>query len=59
MYVETIQCLHYSTQESKNQFAVYDPDTPVTFKQSQGHKTWYELVDPKQGLTLQSLKNLA
>ena len=33
----------------KKQFAVYDSDTPVTLKQGQGHQTWYELVDPKQG----------
>ena len=24
-------------------------NTPVTLKQGQGHQTWYELVDPKQG----------
>ena len=33
----------------KKQSAVYDSDTPVTLKQGQGHQTWYELVDPKQG----------
>ena len=27
----------------------YDSDTNVTLKQGQGHQTWYELVDPKQG----------
>ena len=31
------------------QFAVYDSDTPVTLKQGQGHQTWYEFLDPKQG----------
>ena len=33
----------------KKYFAVYDSDTPVTVKLDQGHKTWYELVDPKKG----------
>ena len=33
----------------KKQFAVYDSDTPVTLKQGQGHQTWYEFLDPKQG----------
>ena len=28
---------------------VYDSDTNVTLKQGQGHQTWYELEDPKQG----------
>ena len=28
---------------------VHDSDTHVTLKQGQGHQTWYELVDPKQG----------
>ena len=49
MYIRTIQHLNYGGQESKKQFAVYDSDTPVTLKQSQGHQKWYELVDPKQG----------
>ena len=31
------------------QFAVYISDTPVTFKQSQGHQTYNDNVDPKQG----------
>ena len=26
-----------------------DSNIPVTLKQGQGHQTWYELVDPKQG----------
>ena len=49
MYVRTIQRLNYGGQESKEQCAVYDSDTPVTLKQSQGHQTWFELVDPEQG----------
>ena len=27
----------------------FDSDTPVTLKQGQGHQTWYELVESKQG----------
>ena len=49
MYVRTIQLLNYGGQESKKQFAVYDSEKPVTLKQGQGHQTWYELVEPKQG----------
>ena len=44
-----MQRLNYGGQESKNKFAVYDYDTPVTFKQGQGHQIWYKLVDPKLG----------
>ena len=44
-----IQHLNSSGQESQKQFAVYDSDTPVTWKQGQGQQTWYELVDSKQG----------
>ena len=40
---------NYSEHKSKEQIAVHDSDTPVTLKQGQGHQTWYELVDPKQG----------
>ena len=50
LYVRNTQHLNNSGQESKKQqFAVYDSDTPVTLKQDQGHQTWYELEDPKQG----------
>ena len=49
MYVATVHHLNYSGQESKKQLAVYDSDTSVTLKYSQGHQTWYELLDPKQG----------
>ena len=55
MNVRTIQNLNYSGQESKFfllllLFAIYDLDTPVTLKQGQqGHQTWYELADLKQG----------
>ena len=31
------------------QFAVYLSDRPVTLKQSQGHQTYNENVDQKQG----------
>ena len=50
VFVRTMQHLIYSGQGSKKQLAVYDFDTTVTLKQSQGHQTWYELVDPKQRL---------
>ena len=48
MYVRTIQSSIYGGHESKNQFAIYNSDTPVTLKQGQGHQAWYEL-DPMQG----------
>ena len=51
-----MQRLNYGGQESKNKFAVYDYDTPVTFKQGQGHQSWYEFVDPKQGYNLLKAK---
>ena len=31
------------------QFAINISEKPVTWKQGQGHQTWYGLVDPKQG----------
>ena len=37
MYVRTIQCLNCGGQESKEQFAVHDSDTPVTLKHGQHH----------------------
>ena len=48
MYIATTQRLNYSRQKSKKH-TVKISDTPVTLKQGQGHKAWYELVDPKQG----------
>ena len=36
-------------KEKKKQFVVYNSDKPLTFKQGQGHQTWYELAEPKQG----------
>ena len=48
MYTRIIH-INYGEQESKKQFSVYDSDIPATLKQGQGHQTWYELVDPKQG----------
>ena len=36
-------------EESKNNFAVYDSDAPVTLKQGHRHQTWYELQDLEQG----------
>ena len=50
MCVATLHCLNYSGQESKKQFAVYDSDTPVTLKQSQGQQTWHEPADPQARL---------
>ena len=50
MYVKTIQHLNYRGQDSKKQFAVYDSDTPVTLKQSQGQQTWHEPADPQARL---------
>ena len=47
--VRTIHCSNYGGKQSKKIFAFYDSDKLVTFKQDQGHQTWYELVDPKQG----------
>ena len=49
MSIRTIQRLNYSGQESKKRSAVYNLDNLVTLNQSQGHQTWYDLVDPKQG----------
>ena len=57
MYVGTTQHLNHGGQDSKKQFAVYDSDTSVTLKQDQGHQTWYELLDPKQGYNTAKLKN--
>ena len=37
------------TRIQNKQFAVNISDTPVTLKQSQGHKTWNDIVDHKQG----------
>ena len=47
MYIRTIQRLNYNRQKSRKQVAVYESDIPMTLKQGQGHKTWYELVDAK------------
>ena len=49
MYVRTIQHLNCGGQKFTIFFAIYDSDTPVTLKQGQGHQTWFELVDPRQG----------
>ena len=37
------------TRFQNKQFAVYKSDTPVTLKLSQGHQTYNDNVDPKQG----------
>ena len=45
-------CKNHTTsklQWTRKQSAVYDPDTPVTLKQGQGHQSWSELVDSKHG----------
>ena len=57
MHVRTIQHLNYGEQEYQNQFLVDYSDTPVTSKQGQGHQTWYELVDPKEGYNAQFRKS--
>ena len=49
MYIATIQHLNYSTQESKQDFAVFISNTPVTLKQSQSHQTYSDNADPEQG----------
>ena len=47
--------LHRMGIEKQQQFAVYASDTPIyiyiyiTFKQSQGHQTWYDSVDLEHG----------
>ena len=52
MHVATIQPSNKNRQESKqeskknNLFAVYNSDTPLNFKQGQGHQTYNENVDP-------------
>ena len=38
----------HNQKTKQKQFAVHDSDTSVTLNQSQIHKIWYELVDPKQ-----------
>ena len=43
-----MQHVNHGGQGSKKQFAVMIL-TPVTMKQGQGHQTWYDSVDPKQG----------
>ena len=37
------------TRISSTPFAVYISDTSVILKQCQGHQTWNDNVDPKQG----------
>ena len=49
MYLATIQCLNYRGQESKTPISLQFSDIPVTLKQSQGHQTYNEHVDPKHG----------
>ena len=48
--VRPTQCLNNGGQKSikktKLQFIIL---THMTLRQGQGHHTWYELVDPKQG----------
>ena len=46
MYVATIH-LNGSREESKRHNLQYL--TPVTLKQSQGHQTYHDNVDPEQG----------
>ena len=56
MHVSTTKHLNCDGQESKEQLAVYNSDTPVTLKQGHGHQTQYELVDLKQGYNMKSVK---
>ena len=53
MYVPTVQYLNYRRQESKEECRKHNLHviflTPVTLKQSQGHQTYNENVDAKQG----------
>ena len=45
-----MQHLNYDRKDSKKKlFAPYDSDTSLILKQGQGHPTWYELLDLKQG----------
>ena len=71
LYVRSIQRLNYGGKDSLKQtnkqtkkqtyilFAVYESDTPVTLQQGQGHQTWYDLVDQKQGYHNAKFENLA
>ena len=61
------QCKNHTTfklqwtriwKKKQKQFAVNDSDTPMTLKLGQGHQTWPELVDPKQGYNNAQLKKL-
>ena len=40
----------------KKSWAVYNSDATVTLKKGQGQQTWYELVDPKQGINYAMFK---
>ena len=52
-----LQRLQLDPQESKKKNIVqFDSDTTVTWKQGQGHQTWYELVDLKHGDNHEGLK---
>ena len=55
MYVATILFTLPMTRIQIMQFAVSISDTPVTVKQNQGHQTYNDNVDPKQGYTLRDL----
>ena len=45
----TFQLLLQWTRIKKKKNSVYESDIPVTLKKVKVTKTWYELVDPKQG----------
>ena len=50
LYVATITTLKLQrTRINNKQFALYISDINVTLKQSQGHQTYNENVDSKQG----------
>ena len=53
-----VQTILEKNLKKKKKSAVYDTDTHVTLKQCQGHRNWFELVDPSKVITMQSLKNI-
>ena len=55
MYEATILFTLPMTRIQIMQFAVSISDTPVTVKQNQGHQTYNDNVDPKQGYTLRAV----
>ena len=48
-----------STRLQNKQFEVYNSDTPVTLKQTQGHQTYNKNVDPKHDYNHAKFEDLA